>query len=78
MVAMNTIDAAVARMLSGFEDLLIILILLGLTLAFGGVYRVSGNQAVDKRGESLVKGDFIGLVIRVGHVRNLVSASRNG
>ena len=65
MVAMNTIDAAVARMLSGYEDLLIILILLGLTLAFGGVYRVSGNQAVDKRGESLVKGNFIGLFIRV-------------
>ena len=62
---MNTIDAAVARMLSGFEDLLIILILLGLTLAFGGVYRVSGNQAVDKRGESLVKGNSIGLFIRV-------------
>ena len=62
---MNTIDAAVARMLSGFEALLIILILLGLTLAFGGVYRVSGNQAVDKRGESLVKGHFIGLFTRV-------------
>ena len=30
MVAMNTIDAAVARMLSDFEDLLINLILLGL------------------------------------------------
>ena len=30
MVAMNTIDAAVARMLSGFEDFLIILILRGL------------------------------------------------
>ena len=62
---MNTIDAAVARMLSGFEDLLIILILLGLTLAFGGVYRGRGNQAVDKRGESLVKGNLIGLFIRV-------------
>lgn len=65
MLAMNTIDAAVARMLSGFEDLLIILILLGLNLAFGGVYRGSGNQAVDKRGESLVKGNLIGLFIRV-------------
>ena len=62
---MNTIDAAVARMLRGFEDLLIIVILLGLTLAFGGVYRGSGNQAVDKRGESLVKGNLIGLFIRV-------------
>lgn len=51
MVAMNTIDAGVARMLSGFEDLLIILIRPGLSLAFGGVYRGSGNQAVDKRGE---------------------------
>ena len=48
---MNTIDAGVARMLSGFEDLLIILIRPGLSLAFGGVYRGSGNQAVDKRGE---------------------------
>lgn len=57
---MNTIDAGVARMLSGFEDLFIILILLGLTLVFGGVYRGSGNQAVDKRGESPVKGNFIG------------------
>ena len=65
MLAMNTIDAAVARMLSGFEDLLIILILLGLTLAFGGVYRGSGNHAVDKGGESLVKGNLIGLFIRV-------------
>jgi len=65
MVAMNTIDAAVARMLRGFEDLLIIVILLGLTLAFGGVYWVSGNQAVDERGESLGKGNFIGLFIRV-------------
>ena len=65
MLAMNTIDAAVARMLSGFEDLLIILILLGLNLAFGGVYRDSGSQAVDKRGESLVKGNLIGLLIRV-------------
>jgi hypothetical protein len=36
MLAMNTIDAAVARILGGFEDLLIILILLGLNLAFGG------------------------------------------
>jgi hypothetical protein len=65
MVAMNTIDAAVARMLRGFEDLLIILILPGLTLAFGGVYPVGGNQAVDKCGESQVNGHFIGLFIRV-------------
>ena len=62
---MNTIDACVARMLSGFEDLLIILILLGLTLVFGGVYRGSGNQAFDRRGELQVKGNFIGLFIRV-------------
>lgn len=47
---MNVIDAAVARMLSGFEDLSIIVFLLDLTLVFGGVYRVSGNQAVDKPG----------------------------
>ena len=31
----------------------------------GGVYRVSGNQTVDKRCESLAKGDFIGLLTRV-------------
>ena len=49
MVAMNTIDAAVARMLSDFEDLFIILILLGLV-------RVAEQYSdVDKRGKSLVR-----------------------
>ena len=51
--ALRTIAPATARMLSSFEDLLIIFILLCLTLTFGCVYRISGYQAVDERCESL-------------------------
>ena len=65
MVAIHTNDAAVAKMLSSFEALFVILILLGPTLAFGGVHPVSGNQSVEKRGQSVVKGNVNGLFIRL-------------